>query len=58
MEDIADAANGLVDLEKVVCDWLGAEDMIPVLTVGKVVVRQVCSGQNHLVVNAVQLDML
>lgn len=48
----------MVDAGEVVSHSFGREDVVPILTVGEVVGREVCAGEDHLVVDSVELDVL
>lgn len=47
-----------MDLVEVIRKCSGTQKMIAILTVGEVVVRQVCSGHDYLVINTVKLHVL
>lgn len=55
---VAEAADGGVDFVEVGGYLCGGEDVVPVLSVGEVVVREVSSGHDQLVIYAIELHML
>lgn len=58
LEEKADATDGIVDACEMVGDSLRTEDVVAILPVCKVVVREIRSGEDQCIVNPVQLDML
>lgn len=57
-ESKTDAAHGVVDAREVFGHSLGGEDVVAVLPVGEVIGGEVRAGENDLVIEAVELDML
>ena len=58
LQEEADTADSKVKTTEVVRNSLRSEDMIPVLSICKIVIREVCSREYYFIVNPVQLDVL
>ena len=58
LEEEAQIADCLMDKAEVVCHFLGGKDVVPILAIREVIIRQIRAGEDQLVVDAVELHML
>ena len=57
-QEKAEATDGVVNSGKVVGDSFRGEDVVAILTIGKVVIRKICARENHFIIGAIQLHVL